>query len=234
MDPSLWIKQSTTCEGNNYIATYVDDVIIISDEPQKYMTYLEQHFVVQNIKHMPQFYLGCNLQSGNGRTKVSLGKYIGDILNHYQMKHGDLKKQNIPISKTAKPQHDDSPLFDDEGMKHFQHIIRVCQWLVTAGCFNICYAVSTLSRFSAAPREGHLKMAQGILGYIKKYPKKAYFINPKKPNFDLELDTMGIDFGKDYDYFKEDIDPHVLKPLHKELEVTIFLDSSHDEDTTTG
>ena len=77
-----------------------------------------------------------------------------------------------------------------------------------AGHSNICYAVSTLSRFSVAPGEGHLKMAQGILGYIKKYPKKAYFINPKKPNFDLKLDSMGIDFGKDYDYFKEDIDPH--------------------------
>ena len=77
-------------------------------------------------------------------------------------------------------------------------------------------------------------MAQGILGYIKKYPKKAYIINPKKPNFDLELDTMGIDFGKDYDYFKEDIDPHAPESLHKELEVTIFIDSSHGEDTTTG
>ena len=58
-------------------------------------------------------------------------------------------------------------------------------------------------------------MAQGILGYIKKYPKKAYFINPKKPNFDLELDSMDIDFGKDYGYFKEDIDPSAPEPLHK-------------------
>ena len=77
-------------------------------------------------------------------------------------------------------------------------------------------------------------MAQVILGSIKKYPKKAYFINPKKLNFDLELDRMGIDFGKDYDYFKEDIDPHAPEPLHKELEITIFVDSSHCEDTTIG
>ena len=45
---------------------------------------------------------------------------------------------------------------------------------------------------------------------------------------------MGIDFRNDYDYFKEDIDPCTPEPLHKELEVTIFVDSSQGEDTTTG
>ena len=37
---------------------------------------------------------------------------------------------------------------------------------------DICHAVSSLSRFSAAPRKGHLQIAQRLLGYLKKHQRK--------------------------------------------------------------
>ena len=38
-----------------------------------------------------------------------------------------------------------------------------------AGIFDLTYAVISLSIFSAAPREGHLKLEKKVFGYLKKY-----------------------------------------------------------------
>ena len=79
-DPSLWLKKSMMSDGYNYIATYVDDIIVVSDDPSQYVTELEQHFVIRNIDNMPHFYLGCNLKTMLSNIKILMGKYIKDIL----------------------------------------------------------------------------------------------------------------------------------------------------------
>ena len=106
------------------------------------------------------------------------------------------------------PELDDLSLLDDEGVKQYQKIIGICQWVVTSGRFDINYAVSSLSRFSAAPREGHLVLAQKVLGYLKKYPKRGYIINPAPPKIEQNFKSVDIeyDFGNQYCYFHEDID----------------------------
>lgn len=47
------------------------------------------------------------------------------------------------------------------------------QWCVTLGRFDIAVAVMSLSRFRAAPREGHLKRAQHIYCYLRTHNKAA-------------------------------------------------------------
>ena len=37
-------------------------------------------------------------------------------------------------------------------------------WVVTLGHFDIAYAVNTLARYNAAPREGHLHAAMRVFG----------------------------------------------------------------------
>ena len=79
------------------------------------------------------------------------------------------------------PELDNSEMLNDKEHKHFQKIMGMAQWIVTSGRFDICHAVASLSRFAAAPRKGHLEMARYMLGYLKKYPKKGYYINEKDP-----------------------------------------------------
>ena len=43
----------------------------------------------------------------------------------------------------------------------------MAEWAVQIGIFDIRYAVTSLNRFSAAPREGHLKRLVKIFGYLK-------------------------------------------------------------------
>ena len=127
-------------------------------------------------------------------------------------------------------------MLDEDGIRHYQKIIGICQWVVTSGRFDINYAVSSLSRFSAAPREGHLILARKVLGYLKKYPKKGYIINPAPPIIKPKFEDVEIkyDFGNQYCYFKEDLDPRFPTPLVDELEINIFCDADHGHDKVTG
>ena len=73
------------------------------------------------------------------------------------------------------PEYDKSPLLDLKGVRHFQKIVGICHWLIVCGRIDICYATASLSRFQAAPREGHLGLARKILRYLKKYKKEVQF-----------------------------------------------------------
>ena len=81
-----------------------------------------------------------------------------------------------------------------------------------------------------------MELAKKLYGYLKKYPKKGYYINADPPKIDLEFATATIndDYGHQYSYFKEDIDPRFPEPLMDELEVNMFADSDHGHDKVTG
>eukprot|EP00957_Ditylum_brightwellii_P198798 15152994-Ditylum_brightwellii.AAC.1 len=69
------------------------------------------------------------------------------------------------------------------------------------GQLDITHAISLLSRFSAAPREG------------------GYAINPNPLKIDGEYKKVEVklNFGAQYSYFREEIDPRSPKPLFEEL-----------------
>eukprot|EP00957_Ditylum_brightwellii_P194579 14821055-Ditylum_brightwellii.AAC.1 len=83
-----------------------------------------------------------------------------EVARKFQEKYGSLAKENLPLKAKIYPELDDSPLLNKEDHKHYQHIIGVGQWLIVLGHFDLTYAVSSLSRFSAAPRKGHLDLAR--------------------------------------------------------------------------
>jgi len=58
--------------------------------------------------------------------------------------------------------------------------------LVTVVRIDVDFALSSLLRFNASPREGRLKRAIKILGYLKKYPKKRYLVDPTPLDLDIE------------------------------------------------
>ena len=130
------------------------------------------------------------------------------------------------------PELDESDFLDENEHTHYQKIIGICHWLAVAGRIDICYAVSSLSRFSAAHRKGHLKLAQQVLGYLKKHQKKGYVVNIKSPTVDNRYQKIDIkkEFGNQYAYFKEDIDPKFPTPLINELDLSFFCDADHGHD----
>eukprot|EP00957_Ditylum_brightwellii_P077602 5896481-Ditylum_brightwellii.AAC.1 len=59
------------------------------------------------------------------------------------------------------------------------------------------------------PRIGHLKLARKIFGCLKKYSVKGYVINLTPLQLDLiyQQVELKLDFGTQYSYFEEKLDP---------------------------
>eukprot|EP00957_Ditylum_brightwellii_P185649 14134862-Ditylum_brightwellii.AAC.1 len=53
-DQDLWLEKSEEYKGYNYIATHVDDIIIVAKNPFKYMTNTKQHFQGQDVMDSPK------------------------------------------------------------------------------------------------------------------------------------------------------------------------------------
>ena len=234
-DPDLWIRLSEDNNKYEYIATYVDDIIIVSENPMIYINIIKDQFPLRNVEETPEYYLGNNLEIRNNRTiKIHSKKYITEVISKYEKRYGTLKKENVPASPGDHPEEDDSPHLNDEGRQHYQSNIGICQWICTAGRMDIAFAVSSLSRFSQSPREGHLNRTKKILGYLKKYPKRGYIIDPRDPIVNVEYKTVIPDFGNQYSDFVEETDLRLPKPLMKELALNIFVDANHGHDKVTG
>jgi hypothetical protein len=157
-------------------------------------------------------------------------------LRKYQDKYGGVKKEDTPLAKTENQELDDSVFVIEDEISHYKHIIGTGQWLIVAGCFDLTFAISSLSRFSAAPQQGHLALAKKVSGYLCKYQKRGYIINPEPPQIDAPCDVVQLkqDFGEQYHYFHEDMNPRFPTPLIKELEINIFCDADHAHDNVTG
>ena len=69
--------------------------------------------------------------------------------------------------------------------------------------FDIKYVVSFLNRYAAAPREKHLAMTRKTLGYLKKYLKQEYAVNPNLFQVTTKYQKLEVksDFGGQYLYF---------------------------------
>eukprot|EP00957_Ditylum_brightwellii_P203893 15336697-Ditylum_brightwellii.AAC.1 len=158
------------------------------------------------------------------------------MVRKYQEKYGSVSKESLPTKPTIRLELDETPFLDISRHKEYQHIIGVRQWLVVSGRYNIMYAVLSLSRFSAAPREGHLELARRLIGYLKKYLKKGYVINhhPLKHDLKYEKVKIKLDFGIQYKYFHKDINDRFPCALMDELPIYIFCDAdcSHDKITS--
>ena len=234
-DPDLWIKLDQENNKYEYIATYVDDIIVVSKNPMQYINIIKEKFPLRNIEEMPEYYLGNNLQMrSNGTIKVSSRKYITEIISRYEKKYGSLRKENVPMAPNDHPELDDSPMLDEDGRRHYQSNIGICQWICTSGRLDIAFAVSSLSRFSQSPRENHLRRTEKILGYLKKYAKRGYIVDPRDPILNVKFDKIEADFGNQYSDFVEETDSRLPALRMKELSLNIFVDSNHGHDKVTG
>jgi len=84
-DPDLWLKQSTDHDGYDYIATHVDDIIVVAKKPQHYLALIEQHFALRNIESEPSYYLGTRLKKRtDGIVTTNMEEYIKEATRKYE------------------------------------------------------------------------------------------------------------------------------------------------------
>ena len=99
-----------------YIATHVDDVICVGKTPLRYILELKKQFPIRNISENLEYYLGNDLITQDNQTiKVSLKKYILEIINKHEKNFGALRKEKVPQTTNDHPELDNSTPLDKEG-----------------------------------------------------------------------------------------------------------------------
>ncbi len=235
-DNDVWIKERTDSSGYDYISTYVDDFLITAKDPWVYMKKLQEIYVIKDPK-VPDFYLGASyVGSPKGNWGINAKEYIREGISQIEKRLGiTIREEKTPMKTGDHPEEDETPVLGNELHREYQSLMGMLQWLVSLCRIDICYAVSSLSRFCACPREGHMSRALRIWGYLKKYPCRTLGI--KSCNYHMEgekLDQGIIDFVEQYAYAREEIDPKFPKPMGPELDISIFFDSDHAHDKVTG
>lgn len=223
----------------DYLCTHVDDFKIVAKDPQRWVDAIAEKFTLKN-SGPPDHYLGNDYQWSSSENVWVLGSqtYIKECIRRIEAVLPDgtlLQPKYTPMASDIHTELDTSPLLDDDEIKQFQTIIGMAQWAVTIGRLDITFAVSSLSRFSVAPRKTHLGLAFSLFGYLKRFPTRRIVLDSRPLIIDKELQQTSYhhDFLDDYSDAREDIDPHLPTPFGTELDTTIFFDADHAHDQAT-
>jgi hypothetical protein len=100
-----------------YLATYVDDILIWSKDPMAVIKALEKTYMLNSVG-IPEYYLGGNVEflgetwknQGLGLA-LSAKTYIQKVIPKFEGLFGkEFKAINTPMSEGYHPEIDDSPL----------------------------------------------------------------------------------------------------------------------------
>jgi len=239
-DPDLWIKQVD--DHYEYIARYVDDVIIFSKDPMSDINELKKTYIMKGVGK-PQYYLGGDVvelgsewEKEGMNAAFSAETYIYNTLPKLALLCGlqDFKKSNIPFSEDYHPELDESPLVPPEQISLYQSLLGSANWIITLGRFDISYAINTLSRYSMAPREGHMLAMHKVFGYLRILPKGKILIDVSHPHIrqkaEIAKDQEWIEFYPDA---VENIPYDKPEPRGELCTLTCFVDADHARDQLT-
>jgi len=157
-ESDIWMRSRSNYY--EYIARYVDDLAIVSQNPQEIIDSLKNTYNFKLKGTGPiAYHLGANFDRDQyGILCMSPSKYIDRMIESYLHLFGTKPKTiySSPLERGEHPELDTSPELDIEGIKVYQSMIGAAHWIVSLGQLDIATAVMTLSSFRAAPRKGHL------------------------------------------------------------------------------
>jgi hypothetical protein len=128
-------------------------------------------------------------------------------------------------------------MLSDDNHRKFQMLIGMLVWIVTIGRFDVAYATASLSRFTAAPRKGHLDRVLRVFGYLKKRNNRRIMVDSENPGFSGASEMLDYDYSEEfkeqYPDACEEIDAKLPEALIDEMAITVFVDSDHAHDKIT-
>jgi hypothetical protein len=233
-DKDVWIRLGNESLFYEYVCTHVDDFMIVSKTPEKIMESIKATYSVKSVGP-PDYYLGNDYKKDRqGRWCIGCKKYLVEAIKRVENIFGSLKKYSCPSETGDHPELDSTPLLSDDEHRKYQMLIGILVWVVTIGRIDVAHATSSLSRFTACPRKGHLERLLRVFGYLKKRPNRRIVVDSRDPIYEGGEDSLSRDFTKElgdqYPGAFEEIDANLPKPLIDEIEITVFVDSDHAHD----
>jgi len=220
-----------------YIAVYVDDLMIISRDPKSIVETLEKEHCFKLKGTGPiEFHLGCDwFRDENGVLCYAPRQYIDKMIGTYERLYGTKpRKFHSPLIKGDHPELDTSDTLDDEGTKIYQSLVGALQWVIQIGRFDVMTAVMTLSRFRALPRQGHLDRVKRVYGYLYKWAGGTIRIRTEEPDYS-DIPDREFDWERTcYLGASELIPDNIPRPMGKPVITTTYFDANLMHDLTSG
>ena len=236
-EADIWMRDAG--DHYEYIACYVDDLLIASRNPQAIIDALEgdpNNFILKGTGKV-KFHLGCDFfRDDTGTLCFGPRTYIERMALQYKSLFGEMPSTKVtsPLEKNDHPELDTSPLLDEEGVTQYQSLIGAMQWVITLGRFDIAVSVMTMSSFRAAPRVGHLERLKRIAGYLLKMKHGFVRVRTDEPDYS-DLQAKQYDWSHTvYGNVTEVIPTDIPRPLGKRVRTTTYVDANLYHDWVTG
>ena len=235
-EPDIWMRRVD--DHYEYIGVYVDDLAIVSKDPQAIITKLENDHKFKLKGTGPiSYHLGCDfVRDPDGTLCMMPKKFIERMCMAYESHFGvkPNKKYSTPLDKGDHPETDLSELLGDDDIRVYQSLIGTLQWAVSLARFDIASAVMTLSSFRAAPRQGHLERAKRVCCYLYRFASGGIRVRVHEPDYSGipvdQYDWTESVYGKVYEVLPHD----APEPLGNYVRITHYVDANLYHDYITG
>ena len=263
-DDDVYMRLEKDELGNefySYILCYVDDVLVLHKDPDKYLNMVNRDFRLKNPPEAPTMYLGADISKYEipasidnqelSRTAwaMSADSHIKKAL---QMVEERLAKEGFgfktskkvsqqPFSTQAyRPELDVSEYCNDDQTQFYQSLIGVLRWLTEIGRIDILTETSMLSSYLAMPRTGHLQQAIHIFKYLKDHNRSKMVFDPQ-PVYIHDDDLPPEERAAYRAKFMAELYPEAIEykpgnappPKGNSVSLTCFVDSDHAGDRMT-
>ena len=243
-DPDVWMKPKVKPCGFKYweyVLVYVDDILVISHEPQIVMDYLSQKYTLKSGSvGEPTAYLGAEVKKWmiegaedplKPRWALSSDLYVKRAVANVERELTDVgerlsTKVKTPLTPGYRPEMDTSPELDSNRANYYQGLIGVLRWMCELGRVDILTPVTLLSHFLASPRAGHLEQVFHIFAYLKRYNRSTMVFDDTIPTFD-ESRFKATDWSAYYPNASEVIPPNCPDARGNSVTTTCFVDADH-------
>ena len=193
-DPCVYTRLTSNC--NLYLALYVDDGLILSDnqsETQKLIKGLKSKFKI--TLSSGEKYIGLEIdQAPDGSIVISQEAYVKEVLLRFNMQ--DCKPIGTPADPSNPLSADMSPRTDDERKEMekipYKQAVGALMFLACVSRLDIAFAMSVVTRFFADPGLKHWQAVKRILRNLQKAKKGYVFTHDDKTLSITEKETQKV------------------------------------------
>ena len=236
MEPDIWLRECS--DHYEYIAVYVDDLLIASKDPNNIISILTTKYKFKLKGTGPiSYHLGCNFdRDENGTLCFAPRKYIEKMEDSFVNMFGSKPKQIYasPLEKGDHPELDTSEYLDQDSTQKYQSLIGAIQWAVSLGRLDVNTAVATLASFRAEPRKGHLERAKRVVGYLVKFRHATIRFRTEEPDMS-SIPTTSYDWEESvYGKVSELLPEDAPEPKGKHVVTISYHDANLYHNVITG
>ena len=254
-DPDVWLRVARRPDNSEYyemVLLYVDDCLAISLDPERILCKeIGKYFVMKEDSiGPPSIYLGgkCTKvknEYGTEYWQFSSSQYVQNacktVSEYLKELNRDLapearkffmpKKAPTPLSTGFRPEIDDSPVLEPELASYYLTLIGILRWINELGRVEATTEISMMSSCMAMPRENHLKQLIHFFAYLRDKHNAVLEFDPTPRTIDMNdfprQDWSHTVYCNGQGECKEEIPSNLPKPLGKEFQMYVQVDSDH-------